>query len=77
MNVSGCNFFHMEEFSSTLLLHMLFHIRHHFVRLPLSYYLSHSNNMQWNTVGKVQPLLPYRQHNKIGGNTNGADLEYN
>jgi len=40
--------------------------------------------MQWNTVGKVQPLLPYDQHlphivgqhHKVGGITFGAALIY-
>ena len=36
LNVSGCHFFHMEEFSDTFLLHIHFHVRRHFVRLPLS-----------------------------------------
>jgi len=42
MNVNGHNIFHMEDSS---LLHMYFHIRHHFVRLPLCCHLSHSNKM--------------------------------
>jgi len=43
MNVSGCHFFHMEEFSSTPLLHMCFHVRYHFVKLPLCCHLSHGH----------------------------------
>ena len=35
MNISGYHFFHMEEFNDTPLLQMHFHVRHHFVRLPL------------------------------------------
>ena len=62
LNVSGCHFFHIEEFNSTSLLHMQFHIRCQFIRLPLCWRLSHSNKMQRNTDGKVQPLLPYHQH---------------
>ena len=55
MNVSGCHFFHMKEFSDTPLLFMHFHVRHHFVRLPLPlcYHLSHGNKTQWNIARKV------------------------
>ena len=42
-NVIGCIFFHMEEFHYTPLLHMHFHVRRHFVRLPLCCRLSHIN----------------------------------
>ena len=56
------SFFYVEEFCSTPLLHMHFHVRHNFVRLSLWCHLSHSNEMWWNTGGKVQPLLPYHQH---------------
>ena len=41
MNVNGYNFFCMEEFSSTPLLHTQLHVRHHFIRLPLCCRLSH------------------------------------
>ena len=34
----------------------------HCVRLPLCCRLSHGNNMQWNTGGKVQPPLLHHQH---------------
>ena len=44
MNVSGCHFVRMEEFSSTPLLHLHFHARLHSVRLPLCCHLSHGNN---------------------------------
>ena len=44
-NVIGCNFFHMEEFNYTPLLHTHFHVRHHFVRLPLCCHLSHGNKI--------------------------------
>jgi len=52
----GAVFFHMEEFNSTTSLHTCFHIRCHFVRLPLCY-VSHSNKTEWI----VQPLLTYHQ----------------
>ena len=45
MNVNGGNFLCMEQFSDTPLLHMYFHIRHHFVRLSLCCHLSHSSKM--------------------------------
>ena len=46
MYVSGCYFFHVEEFSSTPLLHLHFH-----VRLPLC-----CNKMQWNIGREIQSL---------------------
>jgi len=45
MNVIGFNFFHMEGFNYTPLLHMHFHVRRHFVRLPLLCHLKHSNKI--------------------------------
>ena len=45
VDVSGYNFFCMVEFSETPLLHSHFHVKHHFVRLPLCCHLSHGNNM--------------------------------
>ena len=45
VNVSVCNYFHMEEFSDTLLLHTNFHVRCHLVRLPLCCHLLHNNKM--------------------------------
>ena len=56
MNVNGCNFFCIEEFNDTP-LH--FHVGCQFPSLPLCSHLSHSNKMEWDTGGKVQPLLPY------------------
>ena len=35
MNINRSNFFCIEEFSYTPLLHTYFHVRHHSVRLPL------------------------------------------
>ena len=45
VNISGCHFLRTEESSSSPLLHMHFHVRHHSVRLPLCCHLLHSNNM--------------------------------
>ena len=45
MNVIGCNFFHMEEFNYTPLFHMYFHVRRHFVTLPLCCHLLHGNEI--------------------------------
>ena len=45
MNVTGSNFFHMEEFNYTPLLHTHFHVRRHFVRLPLCCHLSQGNKI--------------------------------
>jgi len=44
MNIFGCYFFHMEEFSSKH-LHSYFHVRCHSVRLSLCCHLSYSNKM--------------------------------
>jgi len=33
-----------------------------FVRMPFCCHLSHSSKMEWNTGGKLQPLLPYHQY---------------
>ena len=75
MNVSGCHFFCMEEFSSTPLLHKHFYVRHHFVRLPLCCHLSHSNKIQWS-IGSASTAIPptstfdiINQHNRIRGST--------
>lgn len=51
-----------EEFSGTTLLHTHFHIRHHFVGVPLCCRLSYGNKMEQNVGVKVQPLLLYHQH---------------
>lgn len=46
MNVNRCLFFfHMEKFNSTPLLPMHFHVRCHFIRLPLCCHLSHSKKI--------------------------------
>ena len=45
INANGCSFFLMEEFSFTVLLHMHFYVRHHFVRLPLWCHLSYGHKM--------------------------------
>ena len=42
VNVNGCYFFHMEEFSNTPLLHVHFYARQRSVRLPLCCQPSHS-----------------------------------
>jgi len=39
MNVSGFIFFSVKDFSGTPLLHVRFHVRHHFVRLSLCCHL--------------------------------------
>jgi len=77
MNVNGCHFFHMEEFSDTPLVHPHFHVSLYSVRLPLYCHLSYGNSMQWGIGGRIQPLLLSHQHptdvvgrhNKTGGIT--------
>jgi hypothetical protein len=52
MNINGCNFFRVEEFSDTNLLRTHFHVRRQFARLLLCCYLLHDNkNLQ--TIGGV------------------------
>ena len=62
MNVSGCHFVRVEEFSDTPLLHTHFHVRCHSVRPSFCCHLSHRNKIKWDIGRKVQPLLPYHQH---------------
>jgi len=45
INVNRINFFCTEKFSETPLLHLQFHVRHRFARLPLYCHLSHGNKM--------------------------------
>lgn len=59
MNANGCHFVCREEFNSTFLLHIYFHVRHRPVRLPLCCHLLHGNKTQQNIGQKVQPLLPH------------------
>ena len=54
--------FQHEDFNSTPLLHLHFHVRHHSVRLLLCCHLSHGDKMQWNIGGNVQTLLLQHQH---------------
>jgi len=42
-------FFHTKEFNATALLSVTFHVRWHFVRLPLCCHLSHSKK-KWNGI---------------------------
>ena len=60
--VNECHFFLMEQFNDTSFLHWHFHVRHHFVRLPLFCHLLHSDRIEWNIGGKVQLLWLYHQH---------------
>ena len=53
--------FCMEESNDTPLLHTHFKFGRHSVRVPLCCHLSHSNNNEQNTGGRVQPLLPHQQ----------------
>ena len=74
MNVSGCHFLCMEEFSY---VHMYFHVRCHFVRLPLLLSVSWQQNlMEYCWEGSTSTAIPppsasdvVDQHNKIGGIT--------
>ena len=74
MNASECHFVHMEKFSSTPLFRTHFHVRRHFVRLPLCCHLSHRNNMLRNIGHSASTAMVLTstsdivsQNNKIGG----------
>jgi len=76
----GVIFFCKEEFNDALLLHTHFHVRRHFVRLPLCCLLFPSNRtMKYWWEGSVSTVIPspftsniIGQHNKIGGIIFGA-----
>jgi len=70
-NVTGCLFFLCGGIHWLSLLHMHFHVRHHFVRLPLCcHLLLHNSNMEWNIGRKVQLLLPCHQQPPVTSQTN-------
>jgi len=80
-NVSGCNFFCMEEFSDVPLLYTHFHVRHPSIRLPLCCHLSHGNNMEYWWEGSpstaIRPTFTsdiLGQDNTMGGITFRAAL---
>jgi len=60
MNINRCLFFSMEEFSSALLLYTHFHVSD--CPSLCCGHAMHSNNMEGDTGGKAQPLLPYLQY---------------
>ena len=45
MSVIGCKFFQVQQFNYTPLHHTQFHVRCHFVRLPLCCHLSHGHKI--------------------------------
>jgi len=67
MNVIGCNFLCMEEFNYTPLLHTQFHVRRHFVRLPLCFRLARQQNLTeyWREGSSFTASDVVGQHNKI------------
>jgi len=83
MKVNGCNFFHIQEFSLTPLLHTHFHIRCHSVRLPplLPSITQQQNVMEYWWEGSisiaVSPTSTPKvrgQHHKMKGITFRATL---
>ena len=61
VNVNGCHFFCMEEFSATPLLHTWAHVRHYFVRLPLFCHLSVTEQrhvMEYWWEGSTSTAIP-------------------
>jgi len=79
--------FLMEKLNSTPLVYMHFHVRHHFVRLPLYFHLFQGKKMKHRWEGSTSitslpiPNIFYYistlvdQHNKIGGITLGTALK--
>ena len=82
MNVNRYLFFHMEEFYDTPLLRTHFHVRHHFVRLPLLPSVTqeqHGLEYWWegspsNAVPPPSPPDVVDQHNQMRGISFGAAL---
>lgn len=58
-NVNRCNFFIMDDFSLTPLLHTNLRVICCFARLP-STAICHTAKMSQNLCGKVKSLLPYQ-----------------
>ena len=83
INLSGCNFFCMEEFNSTPLLHTHFHVRRRFVRLPLCcpFDTQQQTVMKYRGEGSASTAIPptstsdiVGQDIKVGDITSGAAL---
>jgi len=76
----GAIFFHVEEFNDAPLLYVHFHVRCHFVRVPLCCHLPHGNDvMEYWWEGSTCTAIPppsasdmVGQHHNIGGITFGA-----
>jgi len=69
-SVSGWYFYHMEESSYASLFHTHFHVRCHFVRLPLCCHLTHGYWWEGSTSTAVPPTYNsyvVGQNHKIGG----------
>ena len=58
VNVNGCHFFPHRGIQFHTFASYALPCQKVFVRLLLCCHLPHSNKMEWNTGGKVQPLLP-------------------
>jgi len=69
----GAIFFHMEEFHSTALLRLHFHVRRHLSGCP-SAAICHTAAELTGYWWKVQPLLPY-QHPPLMARANIMELE--
>ena len=74
MNISVCHFFCTEEFNVTPLLHTHFHVRCHFIRLPLCCHLSYSNKMLTNSSSS--PLLMVIRPEDLQSNMATAEQTY-
>lgn len=69
--INGYNLFCMTKFSHTFMLFMYFDIRQHFVRMSV---ICIKVKKLCVIYRKVQPLLPYGHHNKIGDINFGTAL---
>ena len=79
VNVSGCNFFHIEEYNSTPLLHKHFHFRHYFIKLPHYCYLLQSIYItEYWCEGSTSTVIPPISASDIMGqhNYNTGDVTF-
>jgi len=64
MNVNGCHFFHVEDFSDTRLLYTQFHVRHHLSDCP-SAAISHMATTRDGTLVERFSLYCYSTNTNL------------
>ena len=70
MDVSGCHYFCLEEFSDAPLPHTHFQVRHCSVSLPLCCRLSHQNAMEYHWEGPASTAIPPLSASDVVGQRN-------